>query len=94
MIKKDYVERMIQQLAEAFARLLKLREAGSHGYLVSAPIPRDVLDAAAKAGEIVIRLEVDDALPGGLAIYGERFGRYPVDPQIIFHLGSHQTSSR
>jgi len=72
----------------------KLREAGSHGYLVSAPIPRDVLDAAAKAGEIVIRLEVDDALPGGLAIYGERFGRYPVDPQIIFHLGSHETSSR
>jgi len=31
VIKKDYVERMIEQLAEAIARLLKLREAGSHG---------------------------------------------------------------
>jgi len=31
MIKKDYVERMIQQFAEAIARLLKLREAGDHG---------------------------------------------------------------
>jgi sugar diacid utilization regulator len=31
VIKQDYVERMIQQLVEALARLLKLREAGSHG---------------------------------------------------------------
>jgi hypothetical protein len=72
----------------------KLREAGSHGYLVTAPIPREVLEAAAKAKEIVLRLEVDDALPGGLAIHGERFGRYPVDPQIVFQLGGHETSSR
>ena len=25
-------------------------------------------------------------LPGGLAIYGERFGRYPLDPTIVFVL--------
>jgi hypothetical protein len=31
VIKKDYVERMIEQFAEAIARLLKLREAGKHG---------------------------------------------------------------
>ena len=31
VIKKDYVERMIEQLAAAIARLLKLREAGHHG---------------------------------------------------------------
>jgi predicted transcriptional regulator len=33
-----------------------------------------------------MRLEVSDSLPGGLAIYGARFGRYPVDPTIIFEL--------
>ena len=61
----------------------KLREAGSYGYLVSAPIPPAALRAAADAKEFVIRLEVDDSLPGGLAIYGERFGRYPIDPSIV-----------
>jgi hypothetical protein len=64
----------------------KLREAGSYGYLVQATLPPEALAAAAKSGEIVIRLEVDSALPGGLAIYGERFGRYPVDPTLVFTL--------
>jgi hypothetical protein len=26
---------------------------------------------------------VDDSLPGGLAIYGEKFGRYPLDPTVV-----------
>ena len=64
----------------------KLREAGSYGYLVNAAVPLSALDRAAKAKEIVIRLEVDPALPGGLAIYGERFGRFPVDPALVFVL--------
>ncbi|TWT82929.1 Beta-glucuronidase [Planctomycetes bacterium CA13] len=64
----------------------KLREAGSYGYLVQAVLPTAAVKAAAKAKEIVIRLEVDSALPGGLAIYGERFGRYPLDPTIVFSL--------
>jgi predicted transcriptional regulator len=29
---------------------------------------------------------VDESLPGGLAIYGERFGRYPVDPTLVFEM--------
>jgi hypothetical protein len=62
----------------------KLREAGSYGYLVQATLPAEALAAAAQAKEIVIRLEVDSALPGGLAIYGERFGRYPLDPTVVF----------
>jgi hypothetical protein len=62
----------------------KLREAGSYGYLVSAHIPQELLERAEKAGEIVIRIEVDESMPGGLAIYGERFGRYPMDPTLIF----------
>lgn len=61
----------------------RLREAGSYGYLVSVPLPRDALEAAAASGRIVVRLEVSDALPGGLAIYGAEFGRYPVDPAIV-----------
>jgi hypothetical protein len=63
-----------------------LREAGSYGYLVSATLPTSALEKAALAGEIVLRFEVDDSLPGGLAIYGENFGRYPLDPTLVFRL--------
>ena len=64
----------------------RLYEAGSYGELLRVPIPTDAIVQAARAGEVVIRLEVDDALPGGLAIYGARFGRYPVDPTVVFVL--------
>jgi hypothetical protein len=63
----------------------RLSEAGSYGYLVEANIPAAAL-ISAEGKEIVIRLEVTDALPGGLAIYGERFGRYPVEPSLVFEL--------
>jgi predicted transcriptional regulator len=33
---------------------------------------------------IKISFEVDESFPGGLAIYGKRFGRYPVDPVLLF----------
>jgi hypothetical protein len=62
----------------------KLREAGSYGYLVEVEIPRAALEKAAAEGALVVRLEVDEALPGGLAVYGARFGRYPVDPTVVF----------
>jgi hypothetical protein len=64
----------------------KLREAGSYGYLLSPTIPAETLRAAAAAKEFVIRFEVDPSLPGGLALYGERFGRYPVDPTLVLTL--------
>ena len=63
-----------------------LHEAGSYGYLITATIPRTALQAAVQARQLVIRLEVDPALPGGLALYGERFGRYPLDPTLVFNL--------
>jgi hypothetical protein len=63
-----------------------LDEAGSYGYLVSAAIPDAALKAAAASGEIVIRFEVPDALPGGLAVYGEGAGRYPLDPSLLISL--------
>jgi len=62
----------------------RLREAGSYGYLLEVPIPRAALERAATDGTLRIRLEVDEALPGGLALYGARFGRYPVDPTVVF----------
>ncbi len=61
----------------------KLNEAGSYGYLVKASVPK-VLLGNGKSKSLNIRFEVDSSLPGGLAIYGEKFGRYPVDPSIIF----------
>jgi hypothetical protein len=64
----------------------KLREAGSYGYLVSATVPAAALREAAARGEVVIRLEVDEALPGGLAVYGEGAGRYPLDPSLVLTL--------
>lgn len=63
-----------------------LREAGSYGYLVECVIPEAALRAAHGAGELSISLEVDASLPGGLAIYGESFGRYPLDPTLAFVL--------
>ena len=50
------------------------------------PLPPDAIARAARAGEIVVRLEVPEALPGGLAIYGAHFGRYPLDPTVPFVL--------
>ena len=63
-----------------------LYEAGSYGELVRVPIPAAAIREGARTGEIIVRLEVDAALPGGLAIYGARFGRYPVDPSVVFLL--------
>lgn len=63
-----------------------LSEAGSYGELLRIPLSAAQLAQAAKDGAFVIRLEVSDALPGGLAIYGARFGRYPIDPMVLFTL--------
>jgi predicted transcriptional regulator len=64
----------------------RLSEAGSYGTLVSATVAGASLREAAAAGEIAVRLEVDDALPGGLAVYGEGAGRYPLDPSLVLTL--------
>ncbi|MEO8201229.1 MAG: sugar-binding domain-containing protein [Gemmatimonadota bacterium] len=63
-----------------------LYEAGSYGQLLRIPLPVEAIRVAARSGEVVIRLEVSDALPGGLAIYGAHFGRYPLDPTVLFVL--------
>lgn len=63
-----------------------LREAGSYGRLLQVPIPTAALTKAAQTGSVVVRLEVSDADAGGLAVYGSKFGRYPVDPSVVFVL--------
>lgn len=63
-----------------------LYEAGSYGQLLRVPLPAEAIARGARTGEIVVRLDVSDALPGGLAIYGARFGRYPIDPTVLFVL--------
>ena len=61
-----------------------LREAGSYGTLLQLTVPREALQRASARGELVIRLEVDPASSGGLAIYGRHFGRFPLDPTLVF----------
>lgn len=65
----------------------KLREAGSYGYLVSSTIPQDLLGKILADKKCKVRIEVPDILPGGVAIYGKDFGRYPLDPTLIFNTG-------
>jgi len=65
-------------------KVRKLNEAGSYGYRVSVNLPKEVLEKAKATGEITIRLESDAALGGGLAVYGDKFGRYPMNPGIVF----------
>jgi hypothetical protein len=64
----------------------RLREAGSYGELLRVPLPRRAIEKAASSGTLTLRLEVDEALPHGLALYGAKFGRYPLDPTIVFTL--------
>ncbi len=64
----------------------RLAEAGSYGELVRVALPPAAVAKAAATGEVVVRLEVDEALPGGLAVYGREFGRYPLDPTVLFVL--------
>ena len=63
----------------------RLDEAGSYGTLVTATVNAQALRSAAAAGELRVRLEVDEALPAGLAVYGEASGRYPARPDAGAH---------
>jgi hypothetical protein len=62
----------------------KLREAGSYGYLIETVVPDDLVRKIMKDKRIEITLEVPPSYPGGLAIYGKDFGRYPLDPTLLF----------
>ncbi|MBN1344097.1 MAG: hypothetical protein JXQ73_15535 [Phycisphaerae bacterium] len=71
-------------------------DSGSYGYLESIVIEREVLRrimakviAASSAGivpalELTLRVPAGAEHRGGLAIFGDRLGRYPTDPTLIF----------
>lgn len=59
----------------------KLREAGSYGYLLKVPVPKDALQGAIEAGELKVRIETEGE--GGIAVYGKAFGRYALDPSLV-----------
>ena len=63
----------------------ELEEAGSYGYLVKLNFSREAIVKAAEENVLRVRLEVDESsdTSGGLAVYGEKFGRYPFRPSII-----------
>jgi hypothetical protein len=61
----------------------KLHEAGSYGYRIAASIPKAALEQAQKTGELLIRLAAPESMGSGLAVYGDRFGRYPVNPTML-----------
>ncbi len=65
----------------------KLREAGSYGYLVSSALDENLIGKILADKKCTVRIEVPDIVPGGVAIYGKDFGRYPLDPTLIFQLG-------
>ncbi|MFZ5972762.1 MAG: glycoside hydrolase family 2 protein [Bacteroidota bacterium] len=62
----------------------KLREAGSYGYLVKVKVTPAQLKKAAANGKLTVRLQTKGE--GGLAIYGQSFGRYPVDPSLVLKM--------
>jgi hypothetical protein len=62
------------------ARNNKLDEAGTYGYLVQGIIPAAAWQQAAKTGKLILRFE---ATEGGLSLYGDKSGRYVVDPSIV-----------
>ena len=59
----------------------KLREAGSYGYLIKIPISKADLKKAATQGFLTLKIQTDTE--GGVAVYGEDFGRYPVNPSVV-----------
>ena len=66
----------------------KLREAGSYGYLIKIPISKEDLKKAANQGFLTLKIQSDTVHKdsngeGGVAIYGEDFGRYPVNPSVV-----------
>jgi len=50
---------------------------------VAVNIPPQALNIAKVSGELIVRLEVPESMPGGLAVYGDKFGRYPLNPTVV-----------
>jgi len=56
----------------------KLREAGTYGEKIEVPVPMNILKKALQKGFLTIKITANN----GVAVYGNQFGRYPVNPSI------------
>lgn len=63
-------------------------ERGSYGYLKQLTFSGEQLETVRRADTIILRLEVPENRAGGIAIYGERMGCYPVDPVLLLKFNS------
>ncbi len=59
----------------------RLDEAGSYGYMETINIPVSCLKNGKNA---VVKFEVPSNSDGGVALYGENAGHYPLNPTILF----------
>ncbi|HEA65153.1 MAG TPA: hypothetical protein ENI02_03335 [Candidatus Aminicenantes bacterium] len=66
----------------------ELDEAGSYGYLVKKTFSREGIEKAAEEKVFRVKLAVNESsdTSGGLAVYGEKFGRYLLGPTIIIRM--------
>ena len=61
---------------------MRLHEAGTYGQLVRMEVPATLLKGQR---QLTIRFSVpQESGEGGLSIYGQDFGRFPLDPTLIF----------
>ncbi|MEM6321193.1 MAG: sugar-binding domain-containing protein [Bacteroidota bacterium] len=61
----------------------KLREAGSYGYLIR--IPLNISEITSTDGvNPTVKVKIATAGENGIAIYGKDFGRYMIDPSLVF----------
>lgn len=60
-----------------------LNDAGSYGYLCRVEVPSRLIPEISKKGRFTLRLVVDD-VPGGLALYGSKCGRYPYPVVAVY----------
>jgi hypothetical protein len=49
--------------------------------LVKVPVSKEELKTAAGKGYLTVKIQTEGE--GGLAIYGDKFGRYPVNPSVV-----------
>lgn len=63
-------------------------ERGSYGYLKEFTLFGTQLQGLRQADRIVLRLEVPESRAGGIALYSERMGCYPVDPVLLLKFTS------
>ncbi len=63
----------------------ELEEAGSYGYIVKVNFNEDSIEKAFQEKKFTIKLAVLESseTSGGLSVYGDKFGRFPLGPTVV-----------